>query len=137
MHHPTDGIGHTLTFGTSVVEHWLEREIAQWAKKIKSAFLDRFETDILIFYKFSDIHIELKPILLEAGPAVQRMKEEGIKCFKYCLVAVDCRGNSPGGLVFLLYDGSVHIIQRYNTGYHIVLYQLWNTDCKKYICLAY
>ena len=28
MHHPTDWIAHT--FVTPVVEHWLEREIAQW-----------------------------------------------------------------------------------------------------------
>ena len=33
MHHPTDRIIHTMTFVTPVVEHWLEREIAQWEKK--------------------------------------------------------------------------------------------------------
>ena len=30
MHHPTDRITHTTAFITPVVEHWLEREIAQW-----------------------------------------------------------------------------------------------------------
>ena len=30
MHHPTDRITHTPAFVTPVVEHWLEREIAQW-----------------------------------------------------------------------------------------------------------
>ena len=30
MHHPTDSITHTTAFGKPVVEHWLEREIAQW-----------------------------------------------------------------------------------------------------------
>ena len=30
MHYPTDRIAHTTAFGTPVVEHWLEREIAQW-----------------------------------------------------------------------------------------------------------
>ena len=30
MHHPTDRIEHTTAFVTPVVEHWLEREIAQW-----------------------------------------------------------------------------------------------------------
>ena len=30
MHHPTDMIIHTTAFVTPVVEHWLEREIAQW-----------------------------------------------------------------------------------------------------------
>ena len=30
MYHPTDRIIHTTAFVTPVVEHWLEREIAQW-----------------------------------------------------------------------------------------------------------
>ena len=30
MHHPTDRITHTTAFVTPVVEHWLEREIAQF-----------------------------------------------------------------------------------------------------------
>ena len=30
MHHPTDRITHTTAFVTPVVEHWLERELAQW-----------------------------------------------------------------------------------------------------------
>ena len=30
MHHPIDRIAHTTTFITPVLEHWLEREIAQW-----------------------------------------------------------------------------------------------------------
>ena len=30
MHHPTDRIANTTAFVTPVVEHWLEREIAQW-----------------------------------------------------------------------------------------------------------
>ena len=29
MHHATDRIAHTTAFVTPVVEHWLEREIAQ------------------------------------------------------------------------------------------------------------
>ena len=29
MHHPTDRIAHIMAFGTPVVEHWLEQEIAQ------------------------------------------------------------------------------------------------------------
>ena len=32
MHHPTDRITHTMAFVTPVVEHWLEREIAQWVE---------------------------------------------------------------------------------------------------------
>ena len=35
MHHPTDRIAHTTAFVKSVVEHWLERDIAQWAHSMK------------------------------------------------------------------------------------------------------
>ena len=35
MHHPTDRIAHTTAFATPVVEHWLEREIAQWVHTMK------------------------------------------------------------------------------------------------------
>ena len=35
MHHPTDRIAHTTAFVTPVVEHWLEREIAQWVHHMK------------------------------------------------------------------------------------------------------
>ena len=35
MHHPPDRITHTTAFVTPVVEHWLEREIAQWVHPIK------------------------------------------------------------------------------------------------------
>ena len=35
MHYPTDRITHTTAFVTPVVEHWPEREIAQWVHLIK------------------------------------------------------------------------------------------------------
>ena len=35
MHHPTDRIIHTMAFVKPVVEHWLEREIAQWVHPMK------------------------------------------------------------------------------------------------------
>ena len=35
MHHTTDRITHTTAFVTPVVEHWLEREIAQWVHHMK------------------------------------------------------------------------------------------------------
>ena len=35
MHHPTDRITHTTAFVTPVVEHWLEREIAQCVHPMK------------------------------------------------------------------------------------------------------
>ena len=35
MHHPTDRVTHTTAFVTPIVEHWLEREIAQWVHPMK------------------------------------------------------------------------------------------------------
>ena len=35
MHHPTDTIIHTRAFVKPVVDHWLEREIAQWVHPMK------------------------------------------------------------------------------------------------------
>ena len=35
MHHPTDTIIHTTAVVTPVVEHWLERKIAQWVHPMK------------------------------------------------------------------------------------------------------
>ena len=35
MHNPTDRIAHTTAFVTPVMEHWLEREIAQWLHPMK------------------------------------------------------------------------------------------------------
>ena len=45
MHHPTDRIAHTTAFVTPVVEHWLEREIAQWVSLLeaKQLFTRRME----------------------------------------------------------------------------------------------
>ena len=41
MHHPTDRITHTTVFGTPVVGHWLEREIAEWVDIYFVAECDR------------------------------------------------------------------------------------------------
>ena len=35
MQHPTDRIAHTTAFVTPFVDHWLEREIAQWVYPMK------------------------------------------------------------------------------------------------------
>ena len=35
MHHPTDRIAHTTASVTPIMEHWLEREIAQWVQPMK------------------------------------------------------------------------------------------------------
>ena len=35
MHHPTDRITYTTAFVTPFVDHWQEREIAQWVHSMK------------------------------------------------------------------------------------------------------
>ena len=50
IHHPTDRIAHTTVFVTPVVEHWLEREIAQWVHPMK----DR--SDNPLHHDAADIH---------------------------------------------------------------------------------
>ena len=40
MHHHTDRIAHTTAVVTPVVEHWLEREIAQWVHPMKNRSVD-------------------------------------------------------------------------------------------------
>ena len=44
MHHPADRIAHTTAFGTPVVEHWLERKIAQWVHPMKDRSDDHEQT---------------------------------------------------------------------------------------------
>ena len=41
MHHPTDRILHTTAFVTPVMEHWQDREIAQWHISSKGFHLKR------------------------------------------------------------------------------------------------
>ena len=43
MHHPTDSIAHTTAFVTPVMEHWLERDIAQWVHHMKDRSNDPSE----------------------------------------------------------------------------------------------
>ena len=51
MHHPTDRIIHTTAFVTPVMEHWLEREIAQWVHPMK----DRFWESNVLFINTVDV----------------------------------------------------------------------------------
>ena len=54
MNHPIDRIAHTTAFVTPVMEHWLEREIAQWGGRkegnvIFNDALNTFMFFIIIF----------------------------------------------------------------------------------------
>ena len=48
MHHPTDRITHTTAFVTPVVEHWLEREIAQWVHPMKERSDDPSHHELMV-----------------------------------------------------------------------------------------
>ena len=67
MHHPTDRIAHTTALVTPVVEHWLEREIAQWVGLVQGSNL-----------------VLLTGRVTEDGD-LERRKEENIS-FNYTLV---------------------------------------------------
>ena len=47
MRHPTDRITHTTAFVTPVVEHWLEREIAQWGAKTTRPVIPETDGDVV------------------------------------------------------------------------------------------
>ena len=58
MHHPTDRMTHTTAFVKPVVEHWLEREIAQWVHPMKDRSYDpshHEQTLLPVSYMESDI----------------------------------------------------------------------------------
>ena len=58
MHHPTDRIAHTTTFVTPVMEHWREREIAQWVHPMKDRSDDpsHHERTLVILKAVKDSH---------------------------------------------------------------------------------
>ena len=49
MHRPTDRITHTTAFGTPVVEHWLERKIAEWVHHESNCIKILFEKNIYLY----------------------------------------------------------------------------------------
>ena len=60
MHHPTDRITHTTAFVTPVVEHWLEREIAQFQGSGAVVF-------IFIFIYIKTLSRDERPALSVSG----------------------------------------------------------------------
>ena len=59
MHHPTDRITHTTAFVTPVVEHWLEREIAQWVHPMKDRLprYQRLATQPMVSWQVGSAHV--------------------------------------------------------------------------------
>ena len=72
MNHPTDRITHTTAFVTPVVEHWLEREIAQCVEpkqtrlKIERYLIRQYNienVDNIIFFKYITKLIKTKHLI--------------------------------------------------------------------------
>ena len=64
MHHPTDRMTHTTVFVTPVVEHWLEREIAQWVCPMKDRSDDPSHHEItLLPWSYISLQNELSALL--------------------------------------------------------------------------
>ena len=73
MHHPTDRITHTTAFVTPVVEHWLEREIAQWVQ-------ERWRSVVQCALKMHRIGGSIPvsgPIILFLVPAIHKQGNTG------------------------------------------------------------
>ena len=59
MHHPTDRIAHTTAFVTPVVEHWLEREIAQWVHPMKDQSDDPLHHEQMLYHRATSEFLSL------------------------------------------------------------------------------
>ena len=77
MHHPTDRIIHTTAFDTPVMEHWLEREIADWVTSQyqlqTSGFLKAFSLSSLQIYccqtaQIAEVDINMKICINKQKP---------------------------------------------------------------------
>ena len=55
MQHPTDRITHTAAFVTPVMEHWLEREIAQWVHPMKDQSNDPSHHEQMLHHRYESI----------------------------------------------------------------------------------
>ena len=65
MHHSTDRITHTTAFVTPVVEHWVEREIAQWFHPMKDRSDDPSHHErTLLPRSYISLHFQKTPYLL-------------------------------------------------------------------------
>ena len=69
MHHPTDRITHTTAFVTPVVEHWLEREIAQWVHPMRDRSDDPPHHERTVKEGIKTLHIKCITVLSNVGRA--------------------------------------------------------------------
>ena len=77
MHHPTNRIIHTTAFVTPVVEHWLEREIAQWVHPMKDRSCAIDAQYFVMSVRFN-VHIQSK--LLSHTPVMDTYSSYELGC---------------------------------------------------------
>ena len=85
MQDPTDRIAHTTAFVTPIVEHWLEREIAQWAdSKVRIIIIIIIiiiivVVVVIVFNVF--IITKLQSLSIQNNMYIQINSGDGRKCF--------------------------------------------------------
>ena len=91
MRHPTYRIAHTTAFVTPVVEHWLEREIAQWVHHMKDRSEDpsHHERTLLPRSYISLLYDTIKQDVDKVGPTIIFKRE---KSHSYGLFCTQPRG---------------------------------------------
>ena len=110
MHHPTDRITHTTAFVTPVVEHWLEREMAQWVHPMKDWSDDPPHHEWML-YLWATVFGErvVEPVITNFLFFAQCIIAHTIwwlLCFKFSL-----RSKCPSGLNASLMCGQSEIIE--------------------------
>ena len=71
MHHPTDRITHTTAFVTPIMDHWLEREIAQWV--VSEGFLSENRWRSSLSSDPCDLQTDLSLEFLDLGGEFLRL----------------------------------------------------------------
>ena len=98
MHYPTERIAHTTAFVTPVVEHWLEREIAQWVYPMK----DR--SDDLSHHKQTLLprsYISLSVVTDQGQGYWKRPPQPKIDTTSWCTYGIDIGQQPPQVAKFL------------------------------------
>ena len=131
MHHPTDRITHTTAFVIPVVEHWLEREIAQWVHHEGSIWRPIAPTYIgYIFH--SGFQQNLEQLFL-----ICLLEFIHFKCFIYRLIWIICYNTQHSSNHFLFVfncmdrlSNSDQQIQTYSPSYQVLCTALSNYTFK-------
>ena len=108
MHHPTDIIADTTAFVTPVVEHWLEREIAQWVRSMKDRSDDPSHHERTLLPRS---YISLPPVgrLPLSQDSLDRMN---LVRYRAIPIILPSGKNTLGIMVFKVSVGHTHLLTR-------------------------